>query len=112
MFTVVVKDKFDAAHHLPGVPVCERIHGHTFQVEVSVSAKELNDKGMVIDFRDIKTVTSGLYDHDDLNKFFDMPTAENLAKFMFYALKKNLCGQCIDYVRIWESSDAYAEYSE
>ena len=113
MYRVVVSDHFDAAHHLPGVDVCCRPHGHTFRVEACVCTSVLNPQGMVVDFRAIKQAWNK-YDHDDLNDFFDMPTAENLCKMIFDDITRivELTGRLIwvEWVKIWESPDAYCEF--
>ena len=109
-YAIVVRGGFNAAHHLPGVEICERIHGHSFQVEARVESDDLNEQFMVKDFRDLKA-TWNKYDHQDLNDFFPMPTAEVLARAIFDDIRYNRTSQKIVYVRVWESETAYAEYS-
>jgi len=113
MYRVVVSDHFDAAHHLPGVDVCCRPHGHSWRIEACVSSPGLNDQRMVVDFRDIKACWRK-YDHQDLNDFIDMPTAEELCRILWNdidaAAKMSNQGACIEWVKIWESPDAYCEY--
>jgi len=108
VYSLVVTGHFDAAHHLPGHKgPCANIHGHSFQVEIKVSGKDLNGMGMLVDFQDIKAAWKR-YDHQDLNNFFIMPTAEHIAAAIFKEL--NTYDHKVKYVRIWESSDCYAEY--
>ena len=109
MYSIVVKGKFDAAHSLPGVETCERLHGHTFQVETRISSLHLNNQDMVVDFRVIKECWKK-YDHQSLNDFFDMPTAECLSRKMYDDLAMQ--GIPVVYVRVWESQDCYVEYWE
>lgn len=111
MYKVVVKGHFSAAHKLPGVLVCEQLHGHTFQVEVSVSSLVLDDQSMVTDFRHLKDAWNR-FDHQCLNDFLGMPTAEVIAAFLYNEIQAKLVRQHIEYVRVWESQDAYAEYSK
>ena len=41
-----VRDKFQAAHYLREYKgKCERVHGHTFQVEVKIEVRELDPTG-------------------------------------------------------------------
>jgi 6-pyruvoyltetrahydropterin/6-carboxytetrahydropterin synthase len=90
MYTICKRWTFDAAHKLIGLPPghkCSRMHGHTYAVEVEVSASELNDQGFVIDFAvlaPIKTLIDNVYDHRFLNDVMDgkNPTAENLARII------------------------------
>ena len=48
---------FDAAHRIIGHSgKCSYLHGHTYHLEVTVSATRLNSLGMVIDFDDLRTL--------------------------------------------------------
>ena len=50
-----VRDRFSAAHYLREYQgKCEKVHGHTFQVEAVVEAKKLDAAGIGIDFARIK----------------------------------------------------------
>lgn len=107
-----VKDRFHAAHYLKEHQgKCEKIHGHTFQVEVEVEVIELDKTGIGIDFTDIKQKLSEILpDHTLLNEVYDFnPSAENLARHFFFELKKYFP---IKKVTVWESDDASATYSE
>lgn len=106
------KEKFQAAHFLKEYRgKCEKIHGHTFQVEVVVEVKELDKAGIGIDFAEIKRRLSRILpDHTLLNEVYDFnPSAENLARHFYSELKKHLP---VKEVTVWESEDAAATYSE
>lgn len=48
---------FDAAHRILGHPgKCAYLHGHTYHLEVTVSAERLDPLGMVIDFDDLRAL--------------------------------------------------------
>ena len=107
-----VKDKFQAAHFLKEYKgKCEKIHGHTFQVEVRIKVESLDKAGIGIDFTNIKkTLSSLLPDHTLLNEVYAFnPSAENLSRHFFQELKKHYP---IESVTVWESEDAAATYSE
>jgi len=107
-----VRDKFSAAHYLRGYQgKCEKVHGHTFQVEAVVGAKELDAAGIGIDFARIKAALAALLpDHTLLNEVFPFnPSAENLARHFFAALAKDLP---VIEVTVWESEDASATYTQ
>lgn len=107
-----VNDKFQAAHFLKDYKgKCEKIHGHSFQVEVEVNVSELDKTGIGIDFTLIKDKLSGILpDHALLNEVYDFnPSAENLARHFFHELKKHFP---VTRVTVWESEDASATYSE
>lgn len=111
-WTLVVRDKFHAAHFLKDYKgKCEKIHGHTFQVEVEVEVVELDKTGIGIDFTLIKQELSKILpDHSHLNEIYDFnPSAENLARHFFLALKKHFP---VTKVTVWESEDASATYFE
>jgi len=92
MYRITKRWKFDAAHQLHGLPddhKCGRLHGHTYTVEVEVSAEDLDDRGFVVDFADlapVKQLIDGVYDHRFLNDILPAsfnPTAENLASLLY-----------------------------
>jgi len=107
-----VRDKFQAAHFLKEHKgKCERMHGHTFQVEVAVEVTKLDRTGIGIDFAEIKQkLSETLPDHTLLNEIFDFsPSAENLSRHIHSQLKAHFPVQS---VTVWESEDASATYSE
>ncbi len=99
---IYVQHRFCAAHRLPGYPGdCGRLHGHTWRVEVWVEG-EPGEEGMVVDFREIKRQIN-LLDHGVLNDTIPVPTAENVASYLFEQIPG-----CVR-LRVWESDDCYAE---
>jgi len=112
MYSLIVKGSFSAAHLLPGHPTCGVLHGHTWKVEVKLSCEKLKND-MVVDFAKVKQ-TWRQFDHTYLNNVFNMPTAENIADYIFQelvVLTSNSINGYVDYVRIWESDDACCEVS-
>ena len=115
------KMEFAAAHFLPNYEgKCHATHGHTWEVEVTISG-EINDKtGMVVDFVELKKVLEPIIDqfldHHLLNDTVPNPTAENLAVFLFFAVGNamwKLPGRsgelgCLEAVTVWESRDSKA----
>lgn len=121
MYELGVKRKFSAAHQLRGYKgKCEALHGHTYQVEVRITAKQLDDVGLAVDFKELKKIIDSLldsYDHTLLNDVepFDKlnPSAENMARVIYETLEKKLPGAVsLTRVRVWESEDAWASYSK
>ena len=107
-----VKEKFQAAHFLKEYQgKCEKMHGHTFYVEVGVEVKKLDKTGIGVDFSKIKQKLSEILpDHTLLNEVYNFnPSAENLARHFFIELKKYFP---VVKVKVWESEDASATYSE
>ncbi len=111
-WTLKVKDRFQAAHFLKGYKgKCERIHGHTFQIEVLIKVTDLDEVGIGIDFTEIKKKISKIIpDHTLLNEVYDFnPSAENLSRHFFFEMKKYFP---VKEVTVWESEDAAATFFE
>jgi 6-pyruvoyltetrahydropterin/6-carboxytetrahydropterin synthase len=119
MFELLVEDRFEAAHCLRGYQGnCERLHGHSYRVQVCIRAPELGDLGMALDFRILRAeLRAALADLDhalinDLPDFAETnPTAENLAQFIYARLKQKL-GASLHKVTMWETDSAAAAYWE
>ena len=122
MFKLVVKKEFSSAHILHGHPGdCKRMHGHNWLVEAEVQGNNINEIGMVIDFKDIKnnlkTIIAKL-DHqflNDLEPFIkDNPTAENISKYIYKELSKNINTDSIKVseIKLWETNKSAVIYTE
>jgi 6-pyruvoyltetrahydropterin/6-carboxytetrahydropterin synthase len=89
---------FEAAHRLPHVPEghkCARLHGHSFQVKVTVAGELQEPGGWVMDFADIATAFNPVLsrlDHYYLNDIdgLENPTSEILARWIWQRLKPDL----------------------
>ena len=102
---------------------CRQLHGHNGRVEVDVEAKTLDERGMVVDFSDIKSVLKAWIDETLDHRMLlcksdpvlpllrqngelfylmdDNPTAENIAK-LIYEHAKSQCLPVVE-VRLWET---------
>ena len=120
MYELTVESAFSAAHRLREYRgKCENLHGHNWRVEVTIASKQLDNRGMVIDFRKIKeklgTVLDKL-DHTYLNELSEFkkinPTSENIASYIYSRLKKLITGEKITVkkVSVWETEDTSATY--
>jgi 6-pyruvoyltetrahydropterin/6-carboxytetrahydropterin synthase len=122
MFRLTITTSFASAHNLINYQgECENLHGHNWKVEVSIEARELDHAGLAIDFKILKAETNKLLkslDHKYLNEippFNDLsPSSENIAKFLFYELRKRLDTDNIKVseITVWESDFASASYYE
>ena len=91
---------FEAAHRLPNVPTghkCARLHGHSFQVRVTVEGPVGERTGWVMDFADLKAAFAPVYDrldHRYLNEIpgLENPTSEILARWIWRELRPTLAG--------------------
>jgi 6-pyruvoyltetrahydropterin/6-carboxytetrahydropterin synthase len=122
MFKIKISTQFSAAHLLRNYKgKCESLHGHNWKVEVLVANTELNPCGMVMDFSELKKMTSTALeelDHQnisDLEYFKDHnPSSEEIARYIFNKLKKEINEKkCqLSEVRVWETENSCAIYSE
>lgn len=108
------------AHRVPGAGKCERLHGHNYKVTFCVAGAELNQNGMLIDFRDVKHLIEKKFDHNFLNDFEEFqevpPTTEKVAE-VFYSIIDNLCNAkenkpFLQWVEIEETNEARVRYKK
>ena len=94
MYELKVELDFAAAHRLENYEgKCERLHGHNWTVEAIVRGTELNETGIVIDFKIIKAELKKVLDEfnhrylNELEIFANQnPSAENIAREIFERL--------------------------
>ena len=120
MYEIRIKGDFAAAHNLRDVGgKCESLHGHNFTVEVAVESEDLNELGMVMDFRLLKAKTRAILDeldHRYLNElpFFQgiNPSSENLAAYIFAEIARQVDqgSRRVSWVSVWESETSRATY--
>jgi len=100
---------FEAAHKLPNYPgKCSNLHGHTWKLIVSCSGKM--NKGMVIDFLEIKKIVEenvlNRLNHSYLNDFIENPTCENVILWIKKELENRLN---LEKLTLYESEDCFCE---
>ncbi|MET9952773.1 6-carboxytetrahydropterin synthase [Streptomyces sp. NPDC006339] len=119
-FTIGKTFDFEAGHRLASLPAehkCSRQHGHTYQVEVVLSASSLQGPGFVTDFGDLgpfKRYLDSELDHRNLHEVFDFePTSELLAQYLagwFLAnMPPGIAGQ-LAAVRVRETQRSWARF--
>ncbi|MCX5680769.1 MAG: glutamate racemase [Candidatus Omnitrophica bacterium] len=61
MYELTVKDEFAASHSLRDYEgKCKKLHGHTWHVDIVVRGKDVNNVGMLLDFKEIKNELKGI----------------------------------------------------
>lgn len=120
MYELTVTTQFAAAHQLREFRgSCEKLHGHNWKVEVTLTGEKLNDVGLLMDFREVKGATDRVLkelDHSFLNElpyFRDQnPSSENIAAYIFEKLTRALNNNQIKVTKVtaWESDSARASY--
>ncbi|MPZ66181.1 MAG: 6-carboxytetrahydropterin synthase [Pseudonocardiaceae bacterium] len=116
MHTVTVAHNFETAHRLPHLPgKCQSLHGHSWWAEVTVSAPDTDESGVVVEFGEFKAalrefidlhldhgVMLGLDDplvdvlndgHTKVHVMTDWPTVENVA-----AMLAEIAGQLLSAI--------------
>ncbi|WP_024329676.1 6-carboxytetrahydropterin synthase QueD [Thioalkalivibrio sp. ALR17-21] len=121
-YTLRVLTDFASAHTLRDYPgQCANMHGHNWKVEAEVEAETLDDTGMAVDFKVVKSAAreiAGQLDHRYLNDVppFDTvnPTAENIARWFFRELAERLNrpGLRVSALTLWETDRACVRYTE
>ncbi len=122
MYEVKINTTFSAAHQLRCYDgKYENLHGHNWGATVLVEAKELDSMGVGIDFivlkKKVEAILSKL-DYQNINEIppFDKlnPSAENIAYWVFQALKADIGSDTVKVkrVEIREMADCGAAYYE
>ena len=138
MYLLKTEATFDSAHFLRGYNgKCANLHGHTWRVEVTVGSDTLTasgeQRGMVIDFADVKKAVRNLADRFDhtliyesgslrdatlaaleaegfsLTAFPLRPTAEHFAAYFYQELAQRLP---VRRVAVYETPENCAVYEE
>lgn len=141
-YTIRKKFAVEMAHRLMSshTSSCQEIHGHSYTIEVFMTANTLNDDGMVVDFGEVKELIRDyintwdhilvLYDADKtlIDKLDSLtklkvvpynPTAENMAKGLYDDITDILISKAdhddIEWsllkIIVHETATGYAEYS-
>ena len=125
MFEVSVEDTFAAGHALRGYRgKCENPHGHNYKVRITLAGEELDNIGLLYDFKDLKAAMGEVVDRldhqylNDIVPFRELnPSAENMARYFYQecAAKVNdkTAGRVrVKEVRVWETDTSIATYFE
>ncbi|MEW5946859.1 MAG: 6-carboxytetrahydropterin synthase QueD [bacterium] len=120
MFEVFKEVTFSGAHRLRDYGGrCEELHGHNWRVRIYARAGELDETGLVVDFKDMKRAmdeTADALDHRYLNDVppFDEtnPSAENIARYFFDHVSEKINDDRVAVSRamVWENDDSCAIY--
>ena len=129
LFELTVRAEFEAAHRIDGYNgKCQRLHGHNWSVEAVVEGRELDELGMLIDFKVLKAELNKVLDELDHRYLNELPlfseknspkknpTAENLAQYIFETLSASdifadTAAQ-VKAVRVYESPRSCVTYTK
>ncbi len=133
MFEVSSEIQFCYGHRLLNYSgKCRHLHGHNGKAIITLAGESLDERGMLVDFGDLKrTVSQWIDDHldhrmvlcerDPMVKILsdageplylipENPTAENIAKLIYE--KTFEVGLPVIQVGLWETAKNYAVYRE
>jgi 6-pyruvoyltetrahydropterin/6-carboxytetrahydropterin synthase len=126
MFELKVRTHFSSAHRiLEHTGKCQRLHGHNWNVDVTVQSQDLDRIGVSLDFSHLKSVVKEVIeplDHVNLNDLTPFstvqtnPTAENVSRYIFNEVRnrlRNMAPQArITRVDLYETETCSASYFE
>ena len=122
MYNLTIRTSFAAAHNLINYQGdCENLHGHNWKVDVSVTARDLDQAGLGIDFKVLKReagVIINELDHKYLNDnpaFQTVsPSSEHISKYLYQRISERINSDNIKVasITVWESENASACYYE
>lgn len=132
--------RFETAHAIHQyMGSCKYIHGHSYELHVTVKAKEpvegyLKGLGILFDFKELKSIVQSrvtdALDHklllskaflaasknnlllEEVVVFEEEPTAENILILVRDQIQSALPGHIdLHSLKLWETRDSYAEWS-
>ncbi len=104
MFEVTVEAGFSSGHYLRNYRgKCENPHGHNYKVFVTLIGQDLDEAGLLLDFKLLKQVMR--------------PSAENLARYFYQETATQLRDMTSGRVRVkdctlYETDTSFARYYE
>lgn len=123
MFELEVETTFSAAHALRGYQgKCENLHGHNYRVQLTIAGTELDEIGLLVDFKEIKRILQTsitALDHtylNDLDTFCERnASAENIAHYLYHSIAPKLADASaarakLLRVKVWENDCTAASF--
>ena len=125
MFEVTVEAGFSSGHYLRNYRgKCENPHGHNYKVFVTLVGQELDEAGLLLDFKLLKQVMRPIVEYldhqmiNDLKPFDEInPSAENLARYFYLETRQQLHEMTGGRVSVkdctlYETDTSFARYYE
>ncbi|HEY5056887.1 MAG TPA: 6-carboxytetrahydropterin synthase QueD [Acidobacteriaceae bacterium] len=125
MYEITVEAGFSSGHYLRNYHgKCENPHGHNYRVLVTLAGAELDETGLLLDFKLLKNLLKPVVEYldhrmiNDLEPFTELnPSAENLARYFFDETSRELREMTGGRVRVkdctvFETDTSFARYYE
>lgn len=122
-FLLSAETRFSAAHTLPGIEACERLHGHDWRVRLSVRIERgtVDRSDLAVDFRVLEEVARAAVadlDHRYLNELPPFAgrgaTAERVAEVVYERASGRLASRApqarLTEVTVWETPEYEVVY--
>lgn len=122
IFEIGITGEFESAHSLRGdFGAATRVHGHSYRVEVTAEARDIDSTGTFYDIGRLRSELSGVLEPlhyrnlDEVEGLAGMnTTAETMARYIFNKLAPLVRGTGVIGLKVtlWESSSSFASYRE
>ena len=125
MYELTVEREFSSGHYLRNYHGrCENPHGHNYKVQITLLGAELDQAGLLLEFKLLKQVMRPVIDRIDHQMLNDLepfttvnPSAENIARYFYDQTSQQLKEMTSGRVRvkdctIWETDTTSATYYE
>jgi 6-pyruvoyltetrahydropterin/6-carboxytetrahydropterin synthase len=125
VYELTVERDFSSGHFLRNYHGrCENPHGHNYKVRITLAGAELDEAGLLLDFKLLKQVMRPVIDridHQMLNELEPFttvnPSAENIARYFYEQTNQQLSAMTNGRVlvkdcTIWETDTTSATYYE
>jgi 6-pyruvoyltetrahydropterin/6-carboxytetrahydropterin synthase len=125
MYEIQVDAGFSSGHYLRNYHGrCENPHGHNYKVRITLAGAQLDEAGLLLDFKLLKQVMRPVIDRIDHQMLNDLepfttvnPSAENLAKYLYDQASEQVAAMSSGRVRVkectlWETDTSSATYYE
>ena len=112
MYKVTVETSFSSGHYLRNYRgKCENPHGHNYRVLVTLGSKNLDETGLLLDFKELKKLLNPIVEYLDHQMINDLvpfttlnPSAENLARYFFDQINNRLAALTQSRVKVLEAT--------
>lgn len=119
MFELTVRGGFRASHRIPEKSGClEALHEHDWEVEVVVAAADLDSRGIVVDFEEVRTTLREVLEPMEGRRLNEappfttvIPSAEGIARWLADRIAPHLPARVsLRRVTVWERPDCGASF--
>jgi len=119
LYTVTVESTFTASHQLRMADGAkEPLHSHDWVVRVAVSAENLDETGLAVDFNDLKAMIADVAEPfagarlEQLDCFANCnASAENVARYIYDRIEPMLANRLkLEYAEVMEATGCWTKY--